>query len=120
MILVNSSQALGPLVEQPLPALAKLSRVIVDIPREGDVALYVANLISGLFDFENSDFDKSPNGYVVYRTVMKSPEALTEQIFRIPENPMVLFVTKEFKDAVLLSGLKGLVFREVEILVPNT
>jgi hypothetical protein len=55
----------------------------------------------------------------VYRTVMKSPEALTEQIFRIPENPMVLFVTKEFKDAVLLSGLKGLVFREVEITGPE-
>lgn len=108
-ILIASDSAVS-----KLAALAKLPRVKVMTPRQGDTALYVPNMVSGLFNFEESDYDEGPNGYVVYRTVLNSTVALTEQIFRIPESPMALFVTQEFKDEVLLNKLKGLVFREIK------
>lgn len=113
-VLIASESAIG-----SLAALAKLPKVNVVTPREGDTALYVPNVVSGLFNFEESDYDEGPNGYVVYRTVLNSTVALTEQIFRIPESPMTLFVTQEFKDEVLLNKLKGLVFREVKLSGPE-
>jgi hypothetical protein len=113
-VLIASESAVG-----SLAALAKLPKVNVVTPREGDTALYVPNVVSGLFNFEGSEYDEGPNGYVVYRTVLNSTVALTEQIFRIPESPMTLFVTQEFKDEVLLNKLKGLVFREVKLSGPE-
>jgi hypothetical protein len=113
-VLIASESAIG-----KLSALAKLPKINVVTPRKGDTALYVPNVVSGLFNFEQSDYDEGPSGYVVYRTVLNSTVALTEQIFRIPESPMVLFVTQDFKDEVLLNGLKGLVFREIKISGPG-
>lgn len=89
-------------------------RVKISGPRFEDVALYITELLPDVFDFEKSDYDKGEGGYVVYKAVLKIPESYRGEIFRISESPQLLYVSQVFKDAVELSGLKGLNFREVE------
>ncbi|MGF6110223.1 hypothetical protein HKK52_00135 [Pseudomonas sp. ADAK2] len=94
--------------------LRVLPRVKISGPRFEDVALYITELLPDVFDFEKSDYDKGEGGYVVYKAVLKIPESYRGEIFRISESPQLLYVSQVFKDAVELSGLKGLNFREVE------
>lgn len=51
--------------------LQSLPRVNISGPRAGDVALYVAELMSGMFNAEKSDYDKGEGGYVVYKAVLR-------------------------------------------------
>jgi hypothetical protein len=99
---------------EELGFLQVFPRVKISGPRENDVALYIAELLSDVFDFEKSDYDKGENGYVVYKAVLKTPENYRGEIFRVYESPQVLYVSQVFKEAVESNGLKGLVFREVE------
>jgi hypothetical protein len=82
-------------------------------PRAGDVAVFVTELLSDAFDVDQSDYDKGEGGYVVYKAVLKIPENYKGEIFRIPENPQVLYVSQVFKDAVESQGLRGVAFKEV-------
>lgn len=82
-------------------------------PRAGDVAVFITELLSDAFDFKQSDYDKGAGGYVVYKAVLKIPESYVREIFRIPENPQVLYVNQAFKDAVETLGLRGIAFNEV-------
>ncbi len=94
--------------------LQKLPCVRISSPRADDVAVFVSTVLTKAFDYEKSDYDKGPNGYVVYKTVLKLSEDRTEAIFRIAESPHSLFVSQFFKDSIESKGLKGLEFREVE------
>ena len=82
-------------------------------PRAGDVAVFVAEVLSDAFDVDQSDYDKGEGGYVVYKAVLNIPENYKSEIFRIPENPQVLYVSQVFKDAVESQGLRGVAFKEV-------
>lgn len=95
--------------------LRDLPRVKISGPRVEDVALYVAEVLSNVFDYEKSDYDKGDGGYVVYKAVLKIPESYRGEIFRISESPQILYVSQVFKDAVESNGLKGLSFREAEL-----
>jgi hypothetical protein len=86
----------------------------ISSPRADDVAVFVSTVLTKAFDYEKSDYDKGPNGYVVYKPVLKISSDRTEAIFRIAESPQSLFVSQLFKDSVESKGLKGLKFREVE------
>lgn len=83
-------------------------------PRAGDVAVFISELLSNVFDFEQSDYDKGEGGYVVYKAVLKIPESYMGEIFRIPENPQVLYVSQVFKETIEALGLKGVAFKEVD------
>ncbi|MBV7556143.1 double-CXXCG motif protein [Pseudomonas sp. PDM28] len=96
-----------------LDFLQTFPRVKLLGPRAGDVAIFIAELLSNAFDIDQSDYDRGEGGYVVYKAVLKIPESYTGEIFRIPENPQVLYVSQVFKDAVESLGLRGLAFKEV-------
>jgi hypothetical protein len=107
-ILVVSEKAYG-----ALGFLQVFPRVKLLGPRAGDVAVFITELLLDAFDVEHSDYDKGEGGYVVYKAVLKLPENYKVEIFRIPENPQVLYVSQIFKDFVESLGLKGLTFKEV-------
>ena len=98
-----------------LTFLQDLPRIIISSPRPDDIAIFVSTILTNAFDYEKSDYDKGPNGYVVYKPVLKLSADRTEAIFRITESPQSLFVNQLFKDSVESKGLKGLKFREVEL-----
>ncbi|WP_169316102.1 imm11 family protein, partial [Pseudomonas agarici] len=108
-VLILSKRAYDELIFlQDLPCLR------ISSPRTDDVAIFVSTVLKNAFDYEKSDYDKGPNGYVVYKPVLKLSADCTEAIFRIAESPQSLFVNQLFKDSVESKGLKGLKFREVE------
>lgn len=97
--------------------LQKFPCLKISSPRPDDIAVFVSKILKNAFDYEKSDYDKGPNGYVVYKPVLKLSADRTEAIFRITESPQSLFVNQFFKDSVESKGLKGLKFREVECSV---
>lgn len=97
--------------------LESFPRLPIASPHPDDVALFVSDLVSGIFDFENSDYDKGDTGYVVYKTVLKVPKTFDSQIFRIPENPQAVYVSEVFKTEVEARGLVGLKFQMVEVFI---
>ena len=99
---------------EELGFLQVLPRVKMSGPRADDVALYVAELLLDVLDYEESDYDKGEGGYVVYKAVLKMPRNFGGEIFRVSESPQVLYVSQVFKDAVESNGLNGLSFRAVE------
>lgn len=82
-------------------------------PRVGDVAVFITELLSDAFDVDQSDYDKGEGGYVVYKAVLNVPANYKGEIFRVPENPQVLYVSQVFKDAVESQGLRGVAFKEI-------
>ena len=107
-VLVISGKAYGELdFLQAYPQVKLLG------PRVGDVAVFVTELLPGVFDCEQSDYDIGEGGYVVYKAVLKMPENYSGEIFRVPENPQALYVNQVFKNTVESKNLKGLVFKEV-------
>lgn len=108
-VLILSKKAYDELV-----FLQGLPRFRISSPRADDVAVFVSTVLTKAFDYEKSDYDKGPSGYVVYKPVLKLSPDHTEAIFRIAESPQSLFVSQLFKDSVESKGLKGLKFREVE------
>lgn len=107
-ILVVSEKAYG-----ALEFLQGFPKVKLLGPRAGDVAVFITELLRNAFDFEQSDYDRGECGYVVYKAVLKIQESYVREIFRIPENPQVLYVSQAFKDSVEALGLRGIAFKEV-------
>lgn len=107
-VLVVSEKAYG-----ALKFLQGFPRIKLLGPRTGDVAVFITELVSNAFDFEQSDYDRGEGGYVVYKAVLNISESHVREIFRIPENPQVLYVSQVFKDTVEALGLRGIAFKEV-------
>jgi hypothetical protein len=98
-----------------LSFLERFPRLSIAAPNADDIALYVSELVNGIFDFENSDYDKGDAGYVVYKIALKISKTFSSKIFRVPENPQAVYVSEDFKTKVEAGGLLGIRFHEVKV-----
>ncbi|MFO3664499.1 MULTISPECIES: imm11 family protein [Pseudomonas syringae group genomosp. 2] len=85
----------------------------LELPQEGFLGFFVTPLLENYLDKEKSKYDQGPNGYVVYKMVLKNVSTIKYDMFRILESPQTIIISEQVKERILKRKLKGFTFVEI-------
>lgn len=107
-ILIASEKAV-----EALQCTKKQQPLNLELPQEGLVGFFVTPLLENHLDKEKSKYDQGPDGYVVYKMVLKNVSTIEYDMFRILESPQTIIVSEQVKERILERKLKGFTLIEI-------